>query len=293
MAVTVTVLMPMFNAVATVAEAARSILAEDVPGLELLVVDDGSTDGSAAALAALDDPRVRILTQPNGGLVAALNRGLDAAGGEFLARMDADDLSVPGRLAAQLAWLRARPDAVLCGTDYEYFGALSGRVRSPRSDRACREQLFLTSAFCGASAMMRREMIEAAGLRFDPTFAHAEDYEYFTRLVGLGEVGNLPLVGYRYRIHRAQVSDRHRLRQREAHLRAAAAYARRRGVRPAAAADLSALLWPEPAGVVRTTARAALAGTRVLTRARGARTARLVARRVVDAGRGAVAAAQP
>ena len=290
MAVNLTVLMPVYNAASTIAAAARSILAEHLDGLELLVIDDGSTDGSAQVVRALGDPRIRVVSQPNAGLVAALNRGLDEARGEYLARMDADDLSVPGRLAAQLSWLRARPGAVMCGTDYEYFGAHGGRVHTPRSDRACRQQLLLTSAFCGASVVVRRSMIEAAQLRFDPAYVHAEDYEFFTRLVALGEVGNLPLVGYRYRIHAAQVSDRHRGEQRESHVRTAIAYAQRIGVRPTAREDLDNLLWPQRRGLLSTPGRTTLSGVRFLVRSPSVRTGKLVGGRISDAGRSVVAA---
>ncbi|MFT3662304.1 MAG: cation:proton antiporter [Gordonia sp. (in: high G+C Gram-positive bacteria)] len=280
---TVTVIMPMFDAADTVVAAAESILAEPIPGLELLVVDDGSTDGGADALAVLDDPRVRVVRKENGGLVSALNRGLDEATGEFIGRMDADDLSVPGRLAAQLDWLRARPAAVACGTDYEHYGAFELRIRTPRSDAGCRRRLFLSTCHCGASILMRRSVIEENGLRFDPDFAHAEDYEFFTRLVAFGEVGNLPIVGYRYWMHDGQVSDRHAEAQREAHLRAAVAYARRLGVPGPDPADLAALLWPHPDGLVRTTARTAAAGFAVWRSRPGLGSARFVARRIVEA----------
>lgn len=283
MAVTVTVIMPMYNAGPTVAAAAESILAEDLSGLELLVIDDGSTDDGAVVLAALGDPRIRVVTQENSGLVAALNRGLDEATGEFVARMDADDLSVPGRIAAQLAWLRERPQAVACGTDYVHFGAFSSRVRTPRSDRACRRQLLLSTCHCGASILVRRSVIEEHGLRFDPAFAHAEDYEFFTRLVEHGEVGNLPIVGYRYWMHTGQVSDRHRDAQRSAHLRTARAYAERLGLRGPASADLHDLLWPPDRGLLKTSAGAVHAGARVWVRAPGARSARFVGRRIVEA----------
>ncbi len=285
--VSVSVIMPMFDAAETVGAAAESILAEPIPGLELLVIDDGSTDGGAEVLARLGDHRIRVIRQENAGLVAALNRGLDEADGEFVARMDADDLSVPGRLAAQLTWLRARPAAIACGTDYEHFGAFDLRIRTPRSDRACRRQLLLSTCFCGASVLMRRSVIELHGLRFDPVYAHAEDYEFFTRLVEYGQVGNLPIVGYRYRMHDAQVSARHAAAQRDAHLRAAAAYARRLDVPGPASDDLAALIWPVPGGVAGTLARAALNGGRVWCRAPGTRTARYIGRRIVEAGIGA------
>lgn len=257
-----TVLLPMYQAVDTIVEAARSILEDPVEGLELLIIDDGCTDDSAIRVEALGDPRIRLLSQPNRGLVATLNRGLDEARGEFLARMDADDLSVPGRLAAQLDWLRARPDAVACGTGYELFGDFSGRVRMPRSDRACRARLTVASCHCGASIMLRRSAIEAAGLRFDPAFTDAEDYEFFTRLAALGRIGNLPMVGYRYRIHDAQVSTRRADAQRGAHLRIVAAYGAAHGRRAPGPETVTDLLWPSRPSVLGAAAQSAAAAAR-------------------------------
>ncbi|MEE3850391.1 glycosyltransferase family A protein [Gordonia sp. LSe1-13] len=279
----VTVLMPVYNAAGYVADAVRSILAEPVENLELLVVDDGSTDDSAAELAALEDDRIRVVSQPNSGLVAALNAGLDAARGTYLARMDADDLSVPGRIAAQLRWLQERPSAVACGTDYETFGAVTGRVRLPRTDRGCRERLLLGSCHCGASVVLRRTVVETAGLRFDPDFPHAEDYEFFTRLAAYGELGNVPMVGYRYRMHDDQVSSRHVDVQRSVHLRVAARYAARTGMPPLSDDVVRKIMWPETDGVARATLVTGGAAVRAFRRRPGVETARFTGRRVVEA----------
>lgn len=279
MAVTVTVLMPMYQAADTVVDAAASILAEDIPGLELLVIDDGSTDGGAERLRALGDRRIRIVSQPNGGLVAALNRGLDEATGQYLARMDADDLSCPGRIAAQVAWLEAHPGAVACGTDYELFAAMSGRVRMPRSDRACRQRMAVSSCFCGASVVLRRRVLEQHDLRFDPAFAHAEDYELFTRLVRHGQVGNLPILGYRYRIHAGQVSDRHVSAQRAAHVQITRRYATQVDRAPIDERTVTDLLWPGPGAPLTTLAAAG----RVVVARPGLETLRFTGRKVVEA----------
>ncbi|MEE4023012.1 glycosyltransferase family A protein [Gordonia sp. PKS22-38] len=279
----VTVLMPVYNAAGYVADAARSILAEPVDDLELLVVDDGSTDESVAELTSLQDERIRVVSQPNSGLVAALNTGLGEARGTYLARMDADDLSVPGRIAAQVRWLEDRPGAVACGTDYEMFGAVTGRVRLPRTDRGCRERLLLGSCHCGASVVLRRTVVETARLRFDPDFPHAEDYEFFTRLAAYGELGNVPMVGYRYRMHDDQVSSRHVDVQRSVHLRVAARYAARIGMPPLSDDVVRKIMWPETDGVARATLVTAGAAAQALRRRPGIQTARFTGRRVVEA----------
>lgn len=116
----VSVVIPAYNAAATLAATLDSVLAQTWPHLEIVVVDDGSLDGTPDILAryAL---RVRGLRQPNGGLAAARNAGLAAARGEFIALLDADDLCEPERIGAQVAFMAGRPDVVLSGTEFSCF----------------------------------------------------------------------------------------------------------------------------------------------------------------------------
>ena len=113
----VSVVMPVYNAEGFVEAAARSILDQTFTDLELIAVDDGSTDGSGAILdrLAAADPRLRIVRRPNTGVTGALNDGLAAARAPLIARMDADDVSAPTRLEKQLAYLDAHPDIGLLG----------------------------------------------------------------------------------------------------------------------------------------------------------------------------------
>ncbi|MFD1958687.1 glycosyltransferase family 2 protein [Novosphingobium panipatense] len=113
----VSVLLPCYNGAAYLEEAVRSILLQTFADFELIVVDDGSTDATADILARMGrrDPRLRVVRQPNGGIVAALNTAIAHARGEYIARMDADDVSFPERFAFQVAWLDAHPATVLVG----------------------------------------------------------------------------------------------------------------------------------------------------------------------------------
>ncbi|MEP9392517.1 glycosyltransferase family A protein [Gordonia sp. VNQ95] len=279
----VTVLMPAYNAARYIVEAAESILSQGVDDLELLVIDDGSTDAGMAELATLADPRIRVISQPNAGLVAALNRGLSEATGHYIARMDADDICPPGRLSAQLQWFAGHPDGIACGTDYELFGAMSVRVRMPRTDRACRDRLLLAGCLCGASVMMRRDVVVREGMRFDADFTHAEDYEFYARLSCHGAIGNVPMIGYLYRIHPAQVSTRHSAQQRAAHLRIALAHAERTGARPVPEHVIRDLLWPGSTGVLRTFGVSTRAAVRCVARRPSRETVTFCGRRVVEA----------
>ena len=244
----ITVLIPAYNAAAYLGDALTSVQGQGIGDLEILVIDDGSTDATEEVLAGFDDPRLRVVRQENAGLVGALNRGIDEAHGTYLARLDADDEMPPGRLAAQLAAMAADPELLVLGTDYQAYGEVSFRVRMPRSDRACRQRLSFGSCHCGASVMIRHDRLIASGVRFDPADVHAEDYGMWCELAEYGRLGNLPVVGYRYRIHAGQISARFVEDQRATHVRLAIEYARRTGRRPIAEADLRALLWPDPPG---------------------------------------------
>ena len=240
----ITVLIPAYNAAPYLSDTLVSVQRQGIDELEILVIDDGSTDGTEEVLAGFDDPRLRVVCQSNTGLVGALNRGLDEARGVFLARLDADDEMPPGRLGAQLAAMTQDPSLLVLGTDYEAYGDASFRVRMPRTDRACRQRLAFGSCHCGASVLIRRDRLVASGVRFDPAYAHAEDYRMWCELSDYGRLGNLAMIGYRYRIHAGQISNRYVEAQRDAHLRIAMEYARCTGRRPIAEADLRALLWP-------------------------------------------------
>ncbi|HEY9311190.1 glycosyltransferase family A protein [Williamsia sp.] len=284
----VTVLVPAYNVGEHVDEALETILRQDFSDFELLVVDDGSTDNTSERLAAVNDPRLRVIRQQNTGLVGALNTGLDHARGTYIARMDADDLMPQGRLSAQVAAMNADPGLVACGTDYEMFGAMTGRVRMPAGDKACRQRLLLATCHCGASLMIRRAVLERAGIRFRPEYAHAEDYQAIVELSEHGRLRNLPIMGYSYRIHPSQVSSMHSQQQRNNHLRIAREHAAADNRRPLPDDVLAALLWPprptgpRPVAAARAFTSAVRPAVAAATRAPGLETFRFVGRKVYE-----------
>lgn len=212
----VTVILPVHDAEAYVAEAIESILGQTCADFELLVIDDGSTDRSVEVVQGYRDPRVRLLRNPeNIGISATLNRGLDAATGVYVARMDADDVSLPERLQKQVDFLDRNPDIGLAGAGMELFGAAEGAVVAPRADPdAVASSLPFFNPICHPSVMMRASVFREAALRYDPSFPHAEDYELWTRAARATRLANLPEILIRYRKHAAAVSAVHRAAQR-------------------------------------------------------------------------------
>jgi glycosyltransferase involved in cell wall biosynthesis len=217
---TVTVIMPMYNAAAHVREATESILSQTFADFELLVVDDGSSDDSASLLRGYGDPRLRVeRNEGNLGLVATLNRAVERAKGRYIARMDADDVSLPTRLAEQVAYLESHPDVSGVSGGYQTIDE-GGRLLSndygmlrPVGPELLRWSLHFGSFFCHAASMIRREVFDALG-GYDPAFAHAEDYELWLRATKWFRFDNLPRVLYRVRVHGENASRVHRETQK-------------------------------------------------------------------------------
>jgi glycosyltransferase involved in cell wall biosynthesis len=214
---TVTVLMSVYNGAPYLAEAVGSILGQTFSEFELLVVDDGSTDDSAAILQACTDTRLKVIkNESNLGLIASLNRGLEAIRGEYVARMDADDIALPNRLQRQVEFLRASPRTGLCGTWFRTFGGDRSTVVHPPTaadDTAAR--LFYESPLGHPTVMFRRALLEEHELRYSREYPHAEDFELWTRFARVTELANVPEVLLRYRQHEEQVSSLKKAKQEE------------------------------------------------------------------------------
>jgi len=213
----ITVLMPVFNGASYLAQAIDSVLRQTLSDFELLVVDDGSTDETASLLRNCPDTRLRVIRNArNLGVVASLNRGLEEATGEFVARMDADDLAMRSRLARQRDFLVSSPRVGLCGTWFKTFGGLrSVLVHPPTAADDTAARLFYESPLGHPTVMFRRALFEAHGLRYSHEYPHAEDFELWTRVAQVTELANLPEMLLRYREHREQVTIRRRTKQKE------------------------------------------------------------------------------
>jgi glycosyltransferase involved in cell wall biosynthesis len=204
----VTVVIPVFNAERYLRDAMDSILAQTFTDFELLVIDDGSTDRSAEVARSYEDGRVRVLASPvNAGLAAVRNRGIEEARGELLAWLDADDVSLPTRLAEQVRAMDDEPALALCGTWVRTLGgAREDEWRYPTDPDFLRCRLLFDGPFATSSMMMRRSALERLAVRFDAEFPPAEDYEVWERLSREYPLRNLPVVLTRYRVHANQTS---------------------------------------------------------------------------------------
>jgi len=202
----VSVLMPAFNCEQHIGEAIDSILHQSFEDFELLVVDDHSTDSTSSIIREYrnGDARIRSVLNAEGkGIVGALNTGLGSARGEYIARMDADDISLPDRLRKQYDFLEAHRDIAVCGANMELFGAQQFVWRLPQNHEAIRAGLIFTVFIAHATVMIRSAVFGDQEYRYDPNYAFAEDYELWSRLSERHRFANLPDVLYRYRKHAA------------------------------------------------------------------------------------------
>jgi hypothetical protein len=191
----VSVLLPVFNAGSLAADAVRSILAQTYRHLEVVVVDDGSTDESAGEIERLADPRIRIFRQANAGLAATLNRALLLANGSLIARQDADDVAAPERIARQVEFLGCNPEVGLVGTWARIVPDAGSRPRyhrHPCSSAALKFELLFNNPFVHSSVMLRREVFAAVGGYRPEPEAQPEDYDLWIRVARVWEVANLP-----------------------------------------------------------------------------------------------------
>ncbi|WP_119069680.1 glycosyltransferase family 2 protein [Aggregatilinea lenta] len=252
---TITVLMAVHNGAATLREALDGILAQTLADFEVVVVDDASTDATPELLraAAEADPRVRIVRNAeNLGLTRSLNRGWDLAQGRYIARMDADDVALPERFARQVALLDAQPEVGVCGTWIETIGDPAGDVWDfPADDAAIRSRLIFENVMPHSTVMFRRAAFDDAGLRYDPAFTAAQDYDLWVRAAPLVRFANVPEVLLHYRVHPAQIGSARRAEQRACAQRVRRAQIERLGLHPTEA-DLalheSLALWQVACG---------------------------------------------
>jgi len=210
----VTVIMPVYNGARYIRQAIQSVLGQTCQDWELIVVNDGSTDATPSILAGFSDRRITVIHQPNQGEAVARNAALNAACGEYIAFLDADDLYLPNALADLMLYLDAHPemdvvfsDGYFCDENDKHFGRLS-EVRPDIYTGDILEPLVLSASVIGppCCAMTRRSAIERHGIRFDKSLVIGPDWDFWIHLARYVQFGYLDKPTCMYRIHQTNIT---------------------------------------------------------------------------------------
>ncbi len=190
----VSVIIPVHNGAAEIADGINSMLAQTFTDFELIVVDDGSTDGTAAIVDGIGDARLQVIHQENAGVATAANRAIGRARGRYLARLDHDDLARPARLEQQVRFMEENPGCAVLGTSAEIWigNRPTGRIHChPTGDADLRFDLLFDNPFVHSSVMLRKSAVDAAG-SYRKEAQPADDYDLISRLARKHQVANLP-----------------------------------------------------------------------------------------------------
>lgn len=214
----ISVVLPAYNAAAYLPVALQSMADQTFGRLEVICINDGSTDETASILDRFSagDKRFRAVHfQSNRGLVAALNEGIKEARGKYIARMDADDESLPDRLQRQFEFMEQHPEVGICGMAMEWMH--NGKIiqlPEHHDDIVCRG--WRESPFAHPTVILRAEVLRKHSLCYEADAFPAEDFDLWVRLLSLSRGYNFPEVGLRYRVHEAQISSKGNTKQTNA-----------------------------------------------------------------------------
>lgn len=212
----ISVLLPVFNAEKYLEKALQSLLNQSFQNFEIVAMDDGSTDGSVEVLKKFSDPRIRIeKNEKNLGLIATLNRGISLCQGEFIARMDADDIAVSTRLEKQCQYLQQNPRCILVSTGRSAIDENDQPIVSfnrPATGSPLIRWKLLTGNFITHPTVMLRKSALHLPL-FEEKYKHAEDYAAWLKLSTLGDFEILPERLLKYRFHAEAVGQKYKMIQ--------------------------------------------------------------------------------
>lgn len=204
----VSVIMSVYNGGKYLRGAIDSILNQTFKDFEFIIVNDGSTDNTEEILNTYSDKRLKIITQEKMGLAKSLNKAIKISKGKYIARMDADDLSLPKRLELQVAFLDKHKNVGLIGTAFSYIngdGKILLTVSMPADNEIIQKRLLKENCFVHGSVMIGREVLEKVGY-YREEFKCSQDYDLFLRIAKHYKVGNLKEVLYKWRLHKEAVT---------------------------------------------------------------------------------------
>lgn len=217
----ISVVMSVYNAEKYVFEAIESILNQSYRDFEFLITDDASTDSSLQILKDFEneDKRIKLYkNKENLGLTKNLNLMLQSSKGRFIARMDADDISLPDRFEKQLDFMNGNPDIGVCGTNILFFGSSDHITSLPETDDEIKASLLFRDVIMHPTVFIRRSVLETLIINYDENFRISQDYDLWCRLSGRTKLANLPERLLRYRFQEGNITTSTKSKYRETFL---------------------------------------------------------------------------
>lgn len=201
------VIMSVFNGQKYLHQAIESVLYQTFPNFEFIIIDDGSTDQTVELITKFADNRILLIENPcKRGLTINLNTAASISRGQYIARMDADDICYQNRFKTQLDFLEANQDISVVGSFVKMFGQQSQVAEYPLHNEAIQAQLLTSNAFAHPSIMMRKDKMISDGKIYNEKFEKAQDYELWNRMIEKVKMANIPKVLLKYRTHYDQIS---------------------------------------------------------------------------------------
>lgn len=203
----ISVLMSVYNGEKYLREAIVSILNQTFGDFEFIIINDASTDSSGLIIDSYLDARIKCINNEiNLGLTKSLNKGIDTAKGEYIARMDADDLSHPERFAKQLYFLHKNSDVTICGTQINELGKMDQVSNFPLTHNEIKVELLSTNPLAHPTVIWRKKDFDDNGFKYDEAYRTSQDYELWSRVLYKLKAANLKENLLQYRVHNKQVS---------------------------------------------------------------------------------------
>lgn len=214
----ISVIMPVHNVEKYIFGAVQSILNQSFENFELIIIDDASTDNTYNIINQFQDKRIiKLRNQSNKGIAVTLNKCLQFAHGEFIIRMDGDDISKPERFEKQLYYMKSNPELIISGTHIELIDS-DGKPFKMQRKRIGNEEIkiglfFGHTSLAHPSIIMRKQLLDSHYLRYDSAFQYAEDLDLYCRSSQYASMDNLDESLIQYRIHDESVSRKYRFQQ--------------------------------------------------------------------------------
>ncbi len=204
----ISVIMPVYNAESYLKEAIDSVLGQSFKEFELIIIDDASIDNSVAIVESFVDKRIILIKKDkNTGITDSLNKAIQLCKGKYIARMDADDISVVDRFKKQFDYMEANPSVLVLGTMYRFIDSDTRLSHLPLKHDEIKLFALTQNPVAHPTVFIRKTVFEQFKLKYDKERLHVEDYDLWTKVLNIGKIENLPDVLLLYRRHENQISS--------------------------------------------------------------------------------------